>query len=152
MNRVLPWLVAMAQVIALGMQFQGDPATAFTTLPIFTPLSPELEQAMRNERGQPTPITPREALKRAEAQIRDPNSKVAPADIRKLSKTMEALRAARDQRHGLNVAMMNTGVAVAKELEPSQWAWIEMHRDARDGAHEVEMLERLRKQLSQTSP
>jgi hypothetical protein len=152
MSRALPWLVALVQAIALGIQFQGDPVTGFATLPIFTPLSPEMEQAMRNERGQPTPISPREALKRAEAQVRDPDSSVTPTDLRTLSETVEALRAARDRRHGLNVSMMNTAVAVAKELEPNQWAWIHMHRDARDGAHEVDMLDRLRKQLSQSSP
>ena len=151
MKRALPWMVVAVQLIALGMMSRTQPDTGFTTLPIFTPLSPELEQAMRKERGQPTPISPREALKRAEAEIRNPTSQMTTADLRTLADTMKALRTERDSRHHLNVEMMNTAVSVAEQLEPQQWAWIHMHRDARDGSNEANVFKRLNKQLSQTS-
>jgi hypothetical protein len=53
----------------------------------------------------------------------------------------------RNRRHTLNIALMDVGVAIAKELSPAQWQQVHMQRDALRGRAEADVLERVLNRL-----
>ena len=68
MSALRPWLLAaiLACTAALQIWERAGAQTGFSTLPILSPLSPELESVMRKKRGQPTPINPQRAVQIAD--------------------------------------------------------------------------------------
>lgn len=149
-----PWLLAVAlgAVAVLHVEAMRTTDTQFSTLPILSPVSPELESSMRKKRGQPTPVNPRRATEILQAIAADDALSQSARDgaakqLQNATQSVGGLRNLRDQRHGLNVSMMNVGVEIAEQLTPAQWSHIHMHRDVRDGLAELETLKRVRAQL-----
>ena len=156
MSRLAPWVLSVILGGTLALQFmaRGDAKTGFSTLPILSPVSPELESVMRKQRGQQTPVSPRRAAQimqaiGAEESLSQAVRTAAAKQLQNATHTIGGLRSLRDERHGLNVAMMNVGVEIASELTPVQWAHIHMHRDVRDGLAELDTLRRVRTQLQE---
>jgi Spy/CpxP family protein refolding chaperone len=154
MSRLGPWLVCVILASSALVQWgsDGGSKTGFSTLPILSPVSPELEQAMRKQRGQATPVSPRRATQIVQAigadeQLGQGAREAVAKQLVNATQSVGGLRTLRDERHGLNVAMMNVGVEIASKLTPAQWSHIHMHRDVRDGLAELDTLRRVRAEL-----
>lgn len=156
MSKLGPWILVLILGATLALQYTACSVseTGFSTLPILSPVSPELERVMRKQRGQQTPVSPRRATQIMEAIGADEGleqaaREAASKQLQNATHSIGGLRTLRDERHGLNVAMMNVGVDIASELTPAQWSHIHMHRDVRDGLAELDTLKRVRTQLQQ---
>ncbi len=156
MSTLRPWFLALvlSATVALQLMERCEVATGFSTMPILSPVSPEIESALRKSRGQGTPVNPRRAVRIVQAiesdkALEGSARKTVGKYLDRAIQTLAALRRARDRRHGLNVEMMEVGVQVSSRLTPAQWASVHLHRDSRDGAAEVQTLERLRARLQQ---
>lgn len=116
----------------LGMVLSEAPT--HTTLPIFVPVTLEMERAMRSQRGQPPGRGGEEAVILADALLaEDLDATTAAAlspEVEELRRLRQALLDARNRRHLLNTNLMNVGVAVAGELDAAQWSDVDMRRDA----------------------
>lgn len=113
-----------------------SPGPTHQTLPIFTPVSLEMERAMRKgpSRGG------EEAVRLAQALVEEPNLDPALAgDVQELKALRLRLLDLRNQRHALNTRLMEVGVEIGTELTPEQWAVVTMQRDSlrRDGDEAV---------------
>ncbi|MBN1337196.1 MAG: hypothetical protein JXB39_14650 [Deltaproteobacteria bacterium] len=134
--RAVPWIVV--GLLALSSAGHAWVLLAqerrFAVMPIFVPVSLEHERALREARGQPAGRGGEEAvdLARALEHARlDPEVAAAVAPrLDALRRDREALLGLRNERHRLNVTLMDVGVAVARELSPEQWDAVHMGRDA----------------------
>ncbi len=153
MSPRLGWLLAACLAVALGLQLRLllVRGPGFATMPVFVPVSLEHERAMREARGQPAGRGGEEALRAAEALLKSlPDPEKAPSQqqaLARLRATREALLAARNRRHALNIALMDVAVEVARELSPEQWDAIHMRRDALRGKAEAELFSRVEAHL-----
>ena len=156
MSRVTSWSLFSLLLIGVLAQgttlWRGQRGSGFATLPIFVPVSLEYERTLRQRRGQPAGQGGEEALHLVQALQEmdlDPTTRarVAPL-VERLKTARSELLAARERRHGLNIALMDVGVALARQLDPAQWDHIHMHRDALREAQEMEAFERLLQRLA----
>lgn len=103
------------------------------TLPIFVPVTLEMERAMRARRGQPAGPGGEEAVRLADALVTEPldgvDAAALAAHIATLRDQRAALLALRDQRHALNTALMQVGADVGLALTAEQWDGVHMRRD-----------------------
>ncbi len=151
--RVLPWIVAGFLALSSAGQVWVllAPARRFAVMPVFVPVSLEHERAMRLERGQPVGRGGEEAVDLVRALERerlDPATAAAVAPhVETLRRNREALLELRNERHRLNIALMDVGVAVVRELTPGQWESVHMGRDAARAAADRALFERVRRTL-----
>ncbi len=156
MNRWWSWclvgLLLLSLIVQAGFLFyRRNSVAGFRTLPILIPVSLEYERAMRA--GSPNRLlySGEDLLTVLGAMERlDIPPDVAARLGRRLQSLIQArdrLLEAREQRHALNVALMGTGVAVARELQPDQWDYINMHRDQLRGKMEAQVFQRLMEKL-----
>ncbi len=150
MSRHAPWI--LSAILACSCAWQGfallGGGSGFTTLPILVPASLEHEQAMRQARGQPPSRGGERAVAIARALERE--SGLDPALAAPLTRVRDlrlALLDARGRRHDLNIALMDVGVAVARELTPAQWEVVQARRDAVRAAADAATFERVRARL-----
>lgn len=126
------WVLVALLVLGLGARGLARRAegSGFATLPILTPTSLPYEATLRADRGQPAGQGGAEALALAEALLaqgaQDP---ALAAEVEALAAERAALLALRNQRHALNIRLMDVGVDVASRLSPEQWQAIHMRRD-----------------------
>lgn len=148
-ERVAPALLSVVLALACAWQVRSLVATgpSFATLPIFVPVSLEVEQQMRQQRGQPAKRGGEEAILLAQALLdEDLDPSLAPK-MEALRQTRAKLLDARGRRHDLNIALMDVGVAVTAELTPTQWDHIHMERDTLRARTEAAVFERLEQKL-----
>ena len=151
--RALPWVVATLLAASSAGQAWMLVASGprFAVMPIFVPVSLEHERAMREARGQPAGRGGEEAVDLVRALERE---RLDPAVAAAVAPGIEALRLEREEllglrneRHRLNIALMDVGVAVAGELEPGQWDAVHMGRDAVRAPADRELFERVQRAL-----
>lgn len=152
----LPWVV----VGLLGLSCAAEVALLLTdppthaTLPIFIPVSLEMERGMRARRNQPAGRGGEEAmqvvraLEDLESASLDPAtaSALAPT-VATMAETRAKLLDARNRRHALNVALMDVGVDVATELTAAQWDAVQSRRDALRADDDAAVFARLQARL-----
>jgi hypothetical protein len=146
----LAWFLAaiLACGVAVHVRTLLADGPGFATLPIFVPVSLEYERQMRSSRNQPAGRGGEEAVTLARALLEEPglDASLAPR-LETLRATRAKLLDARGRRHALNIALMDVGVAVTKELTPAQWDLIHMKRDALRARTEAEIFDRLLEKL-----
>lgn len=129
------WTWALGVVLAgglatnLGLLLRGR-AEEHAVLPIFVPVSLEMEKAMRAERGQPAGRGGEEAVELARGLgARPPADDATRAQLAAMKQSRDHLLQLRDERHQLNTRLMQVGVEVGRVLTPEQWAVIVQKRD-----------------------
>ncbi len=139
-------LLTLAAAAQLAGLCRSD--TGYATLPIFVPVSLEIERQMRAERQQPAGKGAEEASEfmRQLAARPDLDPALAPK-VEALNVLHRQLLDARSRRHALNIALMDVGVAVTKELTPSQWGRIHMQRDEIRARSDAAVYERVQEKL-----
>lgn len=154
--RLAMWTTVLLLALALGLRLVAPTrsASGFATLPILTPTSLAYEASMRAQRGQPAGMGGAEALELAQALLSapPPQDPTLAAEIEALAQERQGLLALRDQRHGLNIRLMDVGVEVARRLTPEQWEAIHMRRDQLKAQAEAATFERLLRRLQGPAP
>jgi hypothetical protein len=157
---LLAWALVAALAAGLAARVGASRARGpgFATLPILTPTSLPYEAAMRADRAQPAGQGGAEALDLAEALLAQGVTDPAlAAQVEALASDRATLLALRNQRHALNIRLMDVGVEVAGRLTAPQWEAIHMRRDTlraqAEAAVFARLLQRLRgEQVPPTSP
>ena len=154
MSRVLVLLLTLSCLANLAVISRSGPQ--HSTLPIFVPASLAYEQQLRQDRDQPAGQgTGREAAELVqwiqEGLQEQPldaatRARLAP-QLLALRDTRAELLEARNRRHALNVAMMQLGVALGRELTPAQWDQVHMSRDLLRAREELLLYDSLLEEL-----
>jgi hypothetical protein len=122
------------------------------TLPLFVPVSLEYEKAMRTARSQPAGRGGEEATAVAEVLATmdlDPATKAAiTPHVEALGLARQRVLALRNERHQLNVALMEVGTELGATLTERQWDIVERGRDAVRAEEDAAVFERLRQKLA----
>ena len=143
-------ILAVCLLMTLGLQIltRTHRPTNFSVMPIFTPVSLEYEQEMRRLRNQPESFTPQPMLQQldylmATERLNHSDS----ALIEALQNNRDRMLALRQDRHRLNVEMMDLAILLTQVLSSNQWEFIQANRDklvaeSELGTYEI-ILERL---------
>ncbi len=113
------------------------------TLPILSPVSLAHEREMR---GKEPPLNIHELM--AKVQYVDADG-ASHATMKQLVETRQTMLALRNERHQLNVRLMDSGVALLQELTDEQWAFVQSQRDQIQAATELKEMNRLLERWSQ---
>lgn len=148
----LPWVVVGLLLVSCGVELGmllADPPT-HATLPIFVPVSLEMERGMRAQRGQPAGRGGEEAMQVVKAleavdpaTLDDASRSALVTALGTMAQTRAKLLDARNRRHQLNVTLMNVGVDVADELDAAQWDAVQSRRDALRADDDAAVFERV---------
>lgn len=121
------------------------------TLPLFVPVSLEYEKGLRTERSQPAGRGGEEATMVAdllEGMELDPTTRAAIAPhVLALGQARQRVLTLRNERHQLNVGLMDVGVELGTTLDERQWDIVQRGRDAVRGKDDAAVFERLRVEL-----
>lgn len=154
MTRALPvvvLLLGVLSVIAHAALRAAPPSSGLETLPIFVPASLEVEALMRAERGQEAGRGGLEAADLARALLDERFDAATAARLQqplsRLRAAREALLDARNRRHQLNVALMQAGVRIGRELSPPQWQHVISSRDAVKATEEAALFDALERSV-----
>ena len=113
----------------------------FEVMPIFTPVSLQYEKAYQE--GKKPKRIPDMMRILQEIDSKNMDSKM----VETLKKErMEMLRL-RNERHELNIKMMENSISVLSELTPEQWEFVQSNRDEIQSKIELDILEQLLQDL-----
>ena len=130
-------IMALCQSIALGKMLTPSSEVAVHTMPILTPVSLAYEKDLRA--GQ----EPADLHMVIDAARRVDPTKVSKADYAQFVADRLKMLELRNQRHALNVQLMEAGVEILETLTPEQWDFIQSQRDSIQATHETKEMEKL---------
>ena len=113
----------------------------FEVMPIFTPVSLQYENACQGK----SPKHPN--LVKFLENIDQQNPE--PAVVERLKKERIELLQLRNERHDLNIKMMENSISLLSDLTPEQWDFIQSNRDKIQSKIELDILEQLIQELPQ---
>ena len=113
--------------------FSSD--VAVSTMPILTPVSLDYEKTFRS--GQ-EPVNLHVVMDAARHV--DPD-RVPKAEYEQFAADRLKMLELRNQRHALNVRLMEAGVDIVQRLTPEQWEVVQSQRDKIQAAEEAKMIE-----------
>ena len=138
MKKIIILLLIMGIIIelsTLSKQKEG-----FEILPIFTPVSLQYEKELRQGKAS---IDIQKVMKKISALEKKPSPNIDKQKLRKIQKHRKTMLDLRNERHALNVQMMENGIELLSVLTPEQWDFVQSNRDQIQKKVEMEMLERL---------
>jgi len=132
-------------LIALLIQWlpHWSAGSSFSTMPIFTPVSLQYEKLIRN--GD-KPLDIRQAMEIIH-NLDVTNGTVQENDLIKLRDDRKKMLDLRNQRHALNIEMMELAIDIVDHLTPQQWEVITAQRDAIQAQVEMDIFDDLLKKL-----
>ena len=130
-------LMALCQLYTIGKIVLPASDVSVHTMPILTPVSLAYEEAFRAGR-EPVDL---HLVMDASRNV-DPK-KVSQTDVKQFTADRTKMLELRNQRHLLNVRLMDSGVAILENLTPEQWEFIQSQRDSIQASHEVKEMEAL---------
>ena len=137
MNRVQLVLAILlgCQVLTVVKLRWPTSGVSFSTMPILTPVSLDYEKSFRA--GQ-EPVNLHVVMDAARHVDPDRVPKVEYAQFAADRLRMLELR---NQRHALNVRLMEAGVEIVQRLTPEQWEVVQSQRDKIQAEEEAKMIE-----------
>ena len=145
-HKQLQWLLALmalCQIIAIGKMLLSFSDVSVQTMPILTPVSLDYERAFRD--GQ----EPADLHMVMDAARHVDQTRVSKTDYEHFVADRLRMLELRNQRHALNVRLMEAGVSILEELMPKQWEFVQSQRDSIQAIHEADAMEELLKKWSQ---
>ena len=135
-------LLTVVQVITLITVMKWLPLTAqrnstIRTLPILSPVSLQYEEALRD--GEP----PANLHGVVERVLNVDPTKVPKENVEQFIQDRLSMLSLRNERHELNVRLMESGVSLLEELSPEQWEMVQSQRDQIQSNHEMKAMEKL---------
>lgn len=108
-------------------------------LPILTPVSLKYEHQSRQ--GE-SPLNVQQVLHRI-SQISPVAEPVEQQRLDDLLADYDRMLELRNERHQLNVSLMNHGISLVEVLSEEQWLWVQSHRDTVKAVKEQEQIEQI---------
>ena len=142
MKRDLQLIVALLIAITLQLLPYFSGKDSFEVMPIFTPVSLQYEEVLQE--GNVPEKNP--DILEVVGQLDLENTDLK--DVQKLKNERAAMLKLRNERHELNILMMNNGIEVLGELSPEQWSFVQSNRDAIQERIELDILEKMIQSLS----
>lgn len=140
-NRAMTWggiLLLLVQIGSLWVLWFPK-KTDNRLLPILTPVSLKYEQqARQGERA----LNVQKVLHRI-SQIQPVSEPERQQTLELLLADYDRMLALRNQRHQLNVSLMNHGISLVEVLTEEQWLWVQSQRDTVKAAREQEEIEQI---------
>ena len=136
-HKQLQWLLslmALCQIIAIGKMLLSFSDVSVQTMPILTPVSLDYERALHMV---------------MDAARHVDQTRVSKKDYEHFVADRLRMLELRNQRHALNVRLMEAGVSILEELMPKQWEFVQSQRDSIQAIHEADAMEELLKKWSQ---
>lgn len=131
--------------LLLGICVQMIPSLSseetFEVMPIVTPVSLQYEKEYLGEK-QPRSLPD---ITQVLQRINDKN--VDSTTLAQLKKERLEMLDLRNQRHELNIKMMENAVEILSELTPEQWDFIQSNRDEIQSKIELDVLEKVLQDL-----
>ena len=115
------------------------PKTNNRMLPILTPVSLKYEQLGRQGND---PLNVQRLIQDIDA-IEFNDDPRAQIRLKSLISGRERMLILRDQRHKLNVNLMNHGISLIEVLTEEQWQWVQSHRDTVKADREQEQVDKI---------
>jgi hypothetical protein len=116
--------------------------TSFEVMPIFTPVSLQYEKMLQEGKSPEESPDILEVVQRLDFENTDPK------DVKELKEQRRIMLSLRNERHELNIKMMNNGIEVLGELSPEQWSFVQSNRDAIQQKIELDVLEKTIQKIS----
>lgn len=141
--------VLLAGNLALGGLLLRERPT-HDTLPLFVPVSLEYERALRaGHKGAGHGGEEATAVAKLLSEMTLDNATKAAIGphVQALGDARQRVLALRNERHQLNVALMQVGAALGTTLDAAQWDIVQRGRDAVRAEDDAAVFERLREQL-----
>lgn len=131
------------QVYTLFKLEYVDDGSNIRTLPILSPVSLSHEREMR---GKQRPLNIHQIMERTQYidVERAPQS-----TMKQFVETRQKMLALRNERHQLNVRLMDSGVSLLQELTDAQWDFVQSQRDKIQAETELAEMNRLLESWSQ---
>ena len=142
MKRDSQLIVALLIAITLQLLPYFSGKDSFEVMPIFTPVSLQYEEVLQE--GDVPEKNP--DILEVVGQLDLENTDLK--DVQKLKNERAAMLKLRNERHELNILMMNNGIEVLGELSPEQWSFVQSNRDAIQERIELDILEKMIQNLS----
>lgn len=142
MKRDSQLIVALLIAITLQLIPYFSGKDSFEVMPIFTPVSLQYEEVLQE--GDVPEKNP--DILEVVGQLDLENTDLK--DVQKLKNERAAMLKLRNERHELNILMMNNGIEVLGELSPEQWSFVQSNRDAIQERIELDILEKMIQNLS----
>lgn len=117
--------------------------TSFEVMPIFTPVSLQYEKVLQEGKSPEESPDILEVVQRLDLENTDPK------DVQELKEQRRIMLSLRNERHELNIKMMNNGIEVLGELSSEQWTFVQSNRDAIQAKIEVDVLQRVLEDISE---
>ena len=140
----MKWGVIVSLFLLFGIQLGGrflKQSPQFETMPIFTPTSLQYEKEFRGGEKPLNIAQMMEILPRLEREAK--NSKLPPEQLEAFRAHRSRMLELRNQRHELNVQMMNSAIEILSVLTAEQWEFVQSNRDSIQSKIELDILERL---------
>ena len=139
----------LAGNLALGALLLRERPT-HETLPLFVPVSLEYERALQathksTGHGGEEAATVAKLL--SGFTLDDATKAAIAPHVQALGDARQRVLALRNERHQLNVALMQVGAALGTTLDAAQWDIVQRGRDAVRAKDDAAVFERLREQL-----
>lgn len=125
------------QLVTLGKLLRPDSEVHVQTMPILTPVSLEYEQAFRAGEEPANLHVVIEAARHVNPDL------VSKAEYEQFAADRLRMLELRNQRHALNVRLMEAGVDLLQTLTPEQWEFVQSQRDAIQAAKEAQSIQQL---------
>ena len=136
-------LLLVCQVLTIVKMNWGTSDVSVSTMPILTPVSLDYEKSFRS--GQ-EPVNLH--LVMDVARHVDPN-RVPKAEYEQFVADRLKMLELRNQRHALNVRLMEAGANIVQELTPEQWEIVQSQRDKVQAAEEAKTIETILRKWSE---
>ena len=137
------FLITLCQFISLGKILVPNSDVSVQTMPILTPVSLEYEREFRA--GQ----EPANLHMVIDAARHVDPTKVSKSDYTQFVADRMQMLELRNQRHALNVRLMQAGVEILEGLTPEQWTFVQSQRDSIKATHETKVMEEILEKWSQ---
>ena len=125
------------QLVTLGKLLRPDSEVHVQTMPILTPVSLEYEHAFRAGEEPANLHVVMEAVRHVNPD------RVSQAEYEQFAADRLRMLELRNQRHALNVRLMEAGVDLLQTLTPEQWEFVQSQRDAIQAAKEAQSIKQL---------
>ena len=133
-------LMALIQYNTLGSTPSG-----FAVMPILAPVSLDYEQTMRNGKKPLNIGALMQILPELEQSL--DHNKVSIVELEQFQQHRSQMLTLRNERHALNIALMDDGIALLQSLNAAQWDWVQSQRDHNQAQMEMDIVEQLMDQL-----
>ena len=130
-------LLLIVQIMVL-IKVVSVPESDEAILPILTPVSLDYERSYRD-----VPAVDIHKMIQEIHQIQPTSNSIGLESVEQFVSDRKKMLELRNQRHNLNIKLMNSGIQLITLLDEKQWNWVQSQRDRVQSNQEADSMENL---------